>query len=427
MSSDETVSPTPQGRPPSGRTAGVLRTFASLGIPQYRVYFIAMFLYFGAMQMTVLARPWLAFELSADEAGQRSAFVLGITVASNNLPSLVLSPFAGALADRLSMRNILMVCGALLGAFAAFTAAGVAAGVLEWWHIAVIGVFQGTVMTFVTPTRRAIVSSLVDERHLLNAVSLHTVAQNVNRTGMPLVAGLLIAAFGAEWAYVLIAGLYAGAIVGLVGVPVSRGAGRRGQSMAGATGEGLRYAMRQPTIRNLLLIGLAGSVFGQPVQHLLPMFQDVLDIGPAGLGLLLTLMGAGSLVGSTTAASLGDFRRKGLLLIGFFTLLGGAIVAFSASSIFVLSLVLMLPVGFGHSGRTALHLATLQSYSDPAMRGRVMALNAMQGGLMPGAVLAITAAAGVVGPQWALGVSGAVILLYGFWELLGSKTIRGLR
>ena len=74
--------------------------------------------------------------------------------------------------------------------------------------------------------------------------------------------------------------------------------------MASATKEGFRYAVKQPTIRHLLLIGLVGSVFGQPVQHLLPMFQDVLDIGPTGLGLLLTLMGVGALVGSTTAASL---------------------------------------------------------------------------------------------------------------------------
>ena len=412
---------------PGGSTTRVLRTFASLAVPQYRVYFIAMFLYFAAMQMTVLARPWLAFELSADEAGQRSAIVLGITVASNNLPSLVLSPFAGALADRVSMRNVLMICGALLAAFAGITALGAASGVLEWWHVAVIGVFQGTVMTFVTPTRRAIVSSLVDEQHLLNAVSLHTVSQNVNRLGMPLTAGLLIAAFGPEWAYLLIAGLYASAILVLVRVPVSRGVARRGQSMVSATSEGFRYAVKEPTVRRLLLIGLVGSVFAQPVQHLLPMFQDVLDIGPTGLGLLLTLMGAGALIGSTTAASLGDFRHKGLLLIGFFTLLGGSIVAFSASSIYLLSLALMVPVGLGHSGRTAVHLATLQSYSDPAMRGRVMALNAMQGGLMPAAVLAITAAASVVGPQWALGASGAVVLAYGLWELVGTKTVRSLR
>ena len=186
-----------------------------------------MFLYFGAMQMTVLARPWLAFDLSADESGQRSALVLGLTVAANTAPSLVLSPWAGALADRMSKRTMLMVAGALMAAFALATAAGLAMDAFSWWHVTILGVFQGVVMTFITPSRRAIISELVDREHLLNAVALHTVQQNLNRTMMPALAGFVIALAGAEWAYVVIAAFYVIAVTALFTVPVPRAGAER--------------------------------------------------------------------------------------------------------------------------------------------------------------------------------------------------------
>ncbi len=403
-----------------------VRTFDSLADAPYRVYFWAMFAYFAAMQMTVLARPWLAFDLSANEAGERSAFVLGVTVAANTLPALVLSPFAGAVADRMSKRNVLVVAGVLMGGLALLTALGVAAGVFEWWHIAVIGVFQGSVMTFILPSRRAIIPELAREDHLLNAVALHTVAQNVNRVLMPAAAGFIIDGFGAEWAYVTIAGLYGVAAVALLAVPLTRTAVSSQRGVAHAAADGFRYAVREPAVRNLLLIGLVATLFGQPLQHLLPLFQDVLHISVGQLGLLFTFFGVGSLIGSTTAASLGDFRRKGLLLVSFLVLMGLAIVAFSASSIYGLSLVLMVPVGIGHSGRVVAHIATLQSYTAPEMRGRVMALNVMQGGLSPVAVLLITGAAQLFGTQIAIGGAGAVVLAYGLWEMLFARAVRRL-
>ena len=99
-----------------------------------------MFLYFAAMQMTVLARPWVAFELSADDLGQRSALVLGLTVAANNLPSLVLSPYAGALADRMSKRTILQACAVIMALLAVVTGVGLALSWFAWWHVTIIGI-----------------------------------------------------------------------------------------------------------------------------------------------------------------------------------------------------------------------------------------------------------------------------------------------
>jgi MFS family permease len=401
-------------------------TFASLAIRDYRLYFAAMLLYFGAMQATVLARPWVAFDLSADDQGQRSALVLGVTIAVNNAPSLVLSPWAGALADRISKRNILMVAAVLMAGLALTTSFGIGVWSFEWWHVTIIGVVQGTVMTFITPTRRAIIAELVDRDHLLNATALHTVTQNVNRMIMPAAVGFIISGFGAEWAYVGIAAMYVVALLMLFAVPLTMSGASSSRGMAGSVGEGFRYAAGNKTIRGLLIIAFVGSLFGQPLQHLLPLFADVLDITVEKVGLLFTAFGVGSLMGSTTSASLGDFRHKGLLLIGFMMFWGVSIVAFAASGIFLLSLLLMIPLGFGHSGRNTLNIATLQVYTAPEMRGRVMALNAMMSGFIPVAVLFITGAAEIWNAQVAVGGAGAAILVYGFWELLLSRNIRHL-
>ncbi len=404
-----------------------LATFSSLSQPRYRVYFAAMFFFFAAMQMTVLARPWLAYELSASGTGQRSALALGITVAANNLPMLLLSPHAGALADRFSKRLILHLSFLAMLAFALFTALGLMLEWFVWWHITLIGVAQGAAMTFILPTRRAMVADLVDKDHLLNAMALHTATQNFNRMIMPATGGIIIEWVGAQWAYVVIAGLYVVAMLTLLGVPSWAGAtaGAR-RPMKGAVSEGFRYVMHEPTIRALLLINLVASVFAQPLQNLLPLFQDVYGIGAAQVGVMLTFFGAGSLLGSTTAASVGNFQRKGLLLIAFFLVLGGATVAFAFSPLYGLALVLLTPVGFGHSGRHAVHLAMLQYYAKPEMRGRVQALNVMQGGLMPIAVLVISAMADVVGTPWAVGSTGIAILAYTLWELLFAGRIRRL-
>jgi MFS family permease len=403
-----------------------IHTFDSLVVPPHRNYFGAMFLYFAAMQMTVLARPWVAFELSANDLGERSALVLGLTVAANSLPSLVLSPYAGALADRMSKRTILQVCAVVMAFFATITAIGLASSWFLWWHVTIIGVGQGAVMTFITPTRRAIIGDLVGREHLLNATALHTVTQNVNRMLMPAAGGFIMVGAGAEWAFATIAALYVVSVGLLFIVPKIVPSGGRKRGMSGAVREGFQYATKDRAIRNLLLIAFVSTLIGQPLQHLLPLFADVLDITVERVGLLYTFFGIGSLIGSTTAASLGNFKRKGLLLVGFLTAWGGAIFAFAMSDIYLLSALLLVPVGMGHSGRNTVNIATLQTYTDADMRGRVMSMNAMMSGFMPPAVLVITVVADIASPQVAFGGVGAIILVYGLFHLLIARTVRNL-
>lgn len=410
--------PSPNG---SRRLQAVRRPLESLSVPGYRPFWVSSLLGYGASQMTILARPWIAYELSG------SALALGITVASSALPSLLLAPLAGAIGDRGGMRTIMVVTSLLMGVVAFLTAVDAWTGYIQWWHVAILSGAQGVVNAFDNPTRLAIVHRLVARSQVMNALSLNTLALNMTRMTGPLIAGVAIARIDAAAAFALIGGAHLAAGFAIALVPVSGPATATARrSMLQDISEGFTYALRDRTIFKLLAIGLVASVFGQPFQHLLPLFQDVLSIGPVGLGLLISFMGIGAFAGSVTSASLGDFQHKGALLVAFMVVLGGSIILFSVSSVYAVSLLLMVPLGFSHSGRTIVHQATLHAYSDEAMRGRVMALAAMQQGVMPLAVLPMTAVADWAGAPVAVGAAGAVMLVYGAWELLGSKTVRRL-
>ncbi|MQG76801.1 MAG: MFS transporter [SAR202 cluster bacterium] len=414
----ESPSPELQG----ARRGWLNTTLSSLSIPQYRLFWMSMILLFAGDAMTQVARPWFVYS----ETG--SPILLGLTISATMLPLLVLSPVAGALADRFPKQRNLLVCIGSQVVINSIIAVDIWAGTVVWWHVLVAGVPQGVVMSFITPARRAIIADLVDQGHILNAVSLNTGTLNLSRMIAPAIGGFIIALLGIGAGYATISGLYVFALLLMLRVPSIRPEGRvLGESVVQAMGQGFVYVKRTPVVANLLFVGLIATIFGQPIQQLLPLFtEDVLDVGPEGLGVLSSLVGLGAFTAAMTSASLGDFRHKGWLLLLYTALMGAAIVLFSVSKVYALSLILGIPLGFGSSGRLSVNLAVLQAYSAPEMRGRVMALYNMQGGLMPAVILPVSALAGTVGAPVTMASLGLVVLVFGLANIAFNRQLRKL-
>ena len=381
-----------------------------------------MILLFAGDAVTQVARPWFVYS----ETG--SPILLGLTISATMLPLLVLSPIAGALADRFPKQRILLVCIGSQVVINSIIAVDIWAGTVVWWHVLVAGVPQGVVMSFITPARRAIIADLVDKGNILNAVSLNTGTLNLSRIVAPAAGGFIIAILGIGAGYATISGLYVFALLLMLRVPSLRPEGRvLGESVVQAMGQGFVYVKRTPVVANLMFVGLIATMFGQPIQQLLPLFtEDVLDVGPEGLGVLSSLIGVGAFTAAMTSASLGDYRHKGRLLLLYTVILGAAIVLFSVSKVYALSLLLGLPLGFGNSGRLSVNLAVLQAYSAPEMRGRVMALYNMQGGLMPAVILPVSALAGTVGAPVTMASLGVVVLVFGLANIALNRQVRTL-
>ena len=358
------------------------------------------------MNMQMLARGFLVFWLTGSYAA------LGTLALVHAVSMLAFSLYGGVLADGRSKRMILQLGQIAAALNAAAVATLLFADLLRWEHLLVAAFAQGVTSGLMMPARQAMPPEIVEPSLLQNAVSLNTANMNVMRLLGPALAGVLLAVTEAEWAYTIMTVLFVISIVLLARVP-KRAPRPRSMSAANVMRElreGFTYIRRTPTVFSLLAIGFTTSLLGMPYIRLMPGFvADVLNGDSAQLGILMSLAGFGSLTGALALASLRS-RRRGRLLLLSMVVMGLGLTAFSASSIFAISIVLMFIVGIGEAGRQALNVVLIHQYADDAYRGRVMSVLMTQVGTMALGAFIVGLIAEAVGPQVGLG-SFAVLLV----------------
>jgi MFS family permease len=426
--------------PPSPRR---LRTFDSLiDVPAFRWYLLSMTGNWSALQMQQVARGFLAYQLTD------SFVALGVVELGNSLPRVVLALFGGVVADRASRRVTVQVGQAINAALAIGLGAMLFLGVLRFEHLVISAVIQGSVNSFALPARQAMIPEIVGPARVMNAFALNVFALNVMRLVAPALAGVIIAAAGAGWVFVVMGVLNVLAVVAMFPVPATTAASRAlaaGGAPAGPTaGHGGRAsraglsdiadAFRYLRAERLLivLLGLQGltSMLALPYQRLLPGFVDeVLSTSPEQtavlMGLLLTFTAVGALIGSLLIASLPN-RARGQLLIGSLVLFGIALAAFAASSWLWVSAATVLVLGIGQAGRQSLVSILIQTTVSDTYRGRITSIQLLEDGVESLGIFGIAVLAEVVGPQIALGAVAASLVVLGL-ALLGTRTIRTLQ
>lgn len=384
----------------------LFRAFSSLTLPQFRTLWIGMFFSLGAMQTEIVARSWLAFDLSG------SAFLLGVVAMARSIPLVLLSPFAGVAADRFDRRNLLLASQSAMFALALLNAVLVHLGVIEIWHLFAIGLLQGIAFPFTMPTRSAFMSVLVGKEHMANALALDSTGRNLNMIGAPALAGVLIA-WNPTVAFYVIAVFYALAVLTLFRLP----GGSRGDASKGGTVDqmlfGFRYILGSRTLSMLILLSIVPILIGMPFQQLLPVFQkEVLDVGAEALGLMYAMVGVGALLGSLGAAYFSNSPNMGkaqvICGLGF----GVGLIAFALSPIFLLSLALLLIVGLMSQTYMTINRSLLMLNTDPNLYGRVMSVYVMQWYLMPVSLLPLGAVADWTGVSFTITVTGIIITVF---------------
>ncbi|MBI4336675.1 MAG: MFS transporter [Chloroflexi bacterium] len=398
-----------------------LAPFESLQVSSYRIYWSSMFLSFALFQMQMMARSWFMYDLT------HKGVLLGLLNLASAVPMLTLSLFGGALADRIPKRTLLLSTQLGMAVTSLGLAIIIGAGVIEWWHLVLFGLVQGALTAFMMPARQSIIPELVERRLLFNAVSLSSAEMSANRVIAPALAGILIATLGVSMVFFTMAALSAAAFVIMLFLPPTPPAPRAATSMLKDMAEVQGYIWRHKVILSLLTVSFVSVVFGMPLQYLMPIFtEDVLRVGPRELGWILSLMGAGSLVGSLAAAALGDFKKKGLLLVVLTVVMGISTVVFTMTRSVPLALAVIVPVGLGQSGRMTINNTLLQMHTDKHVLGRVMAVNMMQVGLQPLGTVPLGLAADWVGAPWAMGVAGGVVLVFGLYLMAFRRDLREL-
>ncbi len=405
---DAVAAPPPRGRRPRFS----LRTFDSLHERDFRWFFFAMLGQMAGMNMQMLVRGYLVFELTGSFAA------LGVIGLVSAIPMIGLSLIGGVIADRAPRKLVLQLGQTANVLIALAIGALLFADVLRFEHLVVASLFQGIVMALMMPSRQAMVTDVIAPARLMNAVSLNAAGMNLMRLLAPAGGGIVVALVGAAWAYLLMAALYALAIVALLPVPARPVAERaptsRGARSSGAADlvDGLRYVVRDPVMFSLVGVSFVTAILAMPYLMMLPGFvSDVLDGGATELGLLMAISGAGSLLGSLVIASLPE-KRRGLLYLLSAIFLGAALLAFAASGTFAISAAVMVLVGIGTAGRQTLGNVLLQSYVEDRYRGRVMSIWMTQWGMMSGGTLVVGLVAEAVGIQVALGGLAAALIVF---------------
>ena len=404
----ETESPSAPDPPdtPGQESSKLLRAFSALTLPQFRTLWLGMFFSLGAMQTELVARSWLAFDLTG------SAFLLGVVAMARGIPQVVLSPLAGVAADRFDRRNLLIASQTVLLVLALINAVLVHAGVIQVWHLFVLGLLQGIAFPFTMPTRSAFMSVLVGKNHMANALALDSTGRNLNMIGAPALAGILIA-WDPTIAFYAVAAFYGFAVLTLIRLP----SGSRGNATGGDPVQqmlfGFRYILSNRTLSMYILLSIVPILVGMPFNQLLPVVQkDVLDVGPDALGLMYAMVGVGALLGSLGAAYFSNSPNMGkaqvICGIGF----GSALAAFALSPIYLLSLALLLIVGLASNTYMTINRSLLMLNTDPNLYGRVMSVYVMQWYMTPVALLPLGALADGIGVSYTIALSGIVVTLF---------------
>ncbi len=423
-------------------------TFRALRHHNFRLWFFGQGFSLIGTWMQTMAQQVLVYRLTG------SATALGIVTAIGLIPLIPLSLWGGSIADRVSRRTIILFSQIVMMAQAFILAALTWQGVVQIWHVYVLAFLLGAAQAIDMPARQAFIVDMVANREdLTNAIALNSTIFNGARALGPALAGTLVAALGEGPAFFLNGLSFVAVIISLLlmhDLPLRRIASRSGRNLAGHMAEGFRYILTRQTIVVLISLVAVSAFMSMPYSTLQPVFagevlndsaQPVIHYlcdGPAPrfrcespealpLGILLTAVGVGAVIGALAVASLPNSARRGPFLtlgnLGFPALL----VAFSLSRSFLLSVLLLMGVGASFVFQNSLANTLLQLAVPDEVRGRVMSVYTLVfqsmmrlGGLQAGLM------ADRFGAPFAVFLGAVVSLGYGLFVALRYPRVRNM-
>jgi MFS family permease len=348
--------------------AAISRTFDSLRVPNYRMFFAAQIANWSGTWVEWVAQGWLVLTLT------QSGFALGLVTALAWSPILLFGPWAGVIVDRFEKRRVLLFTNVTSGLGALLLGIATVTGIVTLWMVAVMALLLGFITALDNPSRQTFTLEMVGRERLTNAVSLNTATFTIARVLGPAIGGLLIATVGIGECFLF--NTLSFIPITIVLSRIKRDELRQAERIErkpGQVRDGLRYVASVPVLRVLLTIMAIVGTLQYNFHLLLPLLAKQTFSGNATtLGLLGTMLGVGMLTGSLTNAALGRPVRNILLAAGLS--LGAFSVLVAAAPTLWLAAILMIPLGAASTSFLSTMNSTLQLSSSDEMRGRVMAL-----------------------------------------------------
>jgi MFS family permease len=388
------------------------KTFKSLHVRNYRLYFFGQMVSVTGTWMQTVAQAWLVLKLT------HSGLALGLTTGLQFAPVLVAGAWGGVIADRFDKQRIVIATQIAAGLLALILWTLMITGAVQLWMIYVLALALGCVTVVDVPTRQAFVMEMVGPQDVTNAVGLNSTVVTAARIIGPAIAAALISTVGIASCFLINGISYAAVVWSLL--RMDRGAllaMDRVDRVKGQVLEGLRYVWGDVTLRSTLLLMAVVGTMAFNFRVMLPLLATGAFHGGAGLyGTLSVVMGVGTLAGALISAN--RARPTGKLLAGSALAFGILIVAAGAAPSVVTEIAVLIPLGAISIIFMATCNATLQLGSADAMRGRVMALYSVVFlGTTPIGSPLMGWIAQVAGPRMSFYVAGISTLLGGLAAL----------
>jgi MFS family permease len=353
-----------------------------------------------------------------------SAWILGLVNTLQFLPVLLFSLFSGVIADRYPKRNLLRITNATAFTLSIILAVLSVSGLIEVWHIVILALLLGVVNSLDMPSRQAFVKDLVGKEDLQNAVAMNASCNSMARMIGPAVGGMVITAFGVSVCFFLNAASFLVMLIGLTLMnsnEIYRASGIVKQAMWTGLREGVGFVLKTKSVRTAIFSVFIVSSFGMVYQTLNPLLaRDVFFVDAQGYGLMLTVMGAGSLCSGFTIAFVG---RKSTPLLICTSLFGIALLELiiSFTNVYAIALVFFFFLGFCVTSSSTNANSLVQTHCPDALQGRVMSTYTMMfNGARPIGSFTSGIVAELLGPQVAMGFGGVAVFFGALYALITS-------
>ena len=385
------------------------RTFQSLGNSAYRRFWVSLIVLMAGVNMQMLARGQLAWDLTND------TFMVALVGSAFAPPILVFSVFGGTFADRWDRKKMIQYSQLAICCIAGLVGIAIYTGVISIWILMVAGFAQGMGWSFMMPARQSIIPQLVSKNEITNAIALSASGMALMTLSGPGLGGLAYAWIGPANTYFLITGLMFIAFLMMSGVTVTGEAvskKRREEKVLNAVWEGLRYSARNRTILILFMLLLATTMTSMSFRSLMPAQVDLIFGGGAKeLGILMSMIGVGALLGSLFIAGLTENVQRGVVLLACTGLSAAAILVSTFVAFFFIAMFAMMVLGLGDAGRRSLNASMLMEQADEDHRGRVMGIYMLNFGLTPIGAIPLGILAEATDIRVAFAVAGIVLAL----------------
>lgn len=336
--------------------------------------------------MEQVALSWIILDMTD------SVFAVSALFGVRSLPNLIVSPFAGVLADRLERRSMLVgtqVVSIVTSCIFVFLSLSDS---LELWHIYMLVITWGAAFAMANPARQSLIPALVPREDLMNSIALNSIGFNISRALGPTIGGLLLAFAGFTTVYVVLIFVYSAVFLCALSIRIRSEASPevRAERPLQTFKNGLSYIKGDQTMRGLVLLALIPIAIGLPYVSLLPVIaKETLGVDEFGFGLLMTSAGIGALAAGLALASATHFRRGGALLIMIGLLFGVSVIVLGLSTVYVVAFVANLLAGGFSMCYFSLNNVLVQTNVQERMRGRISSVLMMEFGITPaGAFLA---------------------------------------